>query len=345
MAGRVVLGLSGGVDSSTVAALLMHDGCEVHAVTLILAPTDGACSGADAIQSAYETASGLGIAHEVVDLREEFRRRVIEPFSEAYLRGMTPNPCIECNRLVKFPALMRHARKCGAAHIATGHYARVEDGRLMRGADNKKDQSYVLYRIGAETVEALVLPLGAYQKTQTRRMAEAYELPAARRAESQEICFADGLNYAATLADAGLKGPIVDRAGKVLGMHDGIAKYTIGQRKGLHFAHLDPMYVTSIDPVSNTITVGPRQDALWDGCEIGDAVWLRRQRVSEFRATVKVRSMMEPVWATVSPRADGGLRLKFDEPVWAPAPGQSAVLYDGETVIGGGTIMRSASVL
>lgn len=347
---RVLVGMSGGVDSSLSAALLMEAGHEVLGVTLVLTSDKGpSCSSRDSIDIARQTADRLGIPHTISDLREEFLRLVILPFAQAYSQGLTPNPCIECNRLVKFPALMAQAASCGADRIATGHYARTSGNRLLRAADRKKDQSYVLYRIGPGTVGSLILPLGGMTKTETRSCALDMALPSAQREESQEICFIEGNDYASALADMALSadrpGPVLDITGRVIGTHQGIARYTIGQRKGLNFGHHEPLYVTRIDPAQNAIWVGQRDDAMRSQCMTEYPEWLIEPPCGEFRAGVKVRSMMEPAPATISAREDGALRIQFDTPQWAPAPGQSAVLYDGETVMGGGVIAQDSEDL
>lgn len=342
---RVLIGMSGGVDSSLSAALLMEAGHEVLGVTLVLTSNKGQSCG-DSIDIAQQTAHRLGIAHTTLDLKEEFLRLVIKPFAQAYSQGLTPNPCIECNRLVKFPALMAHAAACGADRIATGHYARTCGPLLLRATDRKKDQSYVLYRIGSGTVGSLMLPLGSMPKIETRRCALDMGLPSAQREESQEICFIEGNDYARALTDMALRtdtpGPVLDMSGKEIGTHPGIARYTIGQRKGLNFGHSEPLYVTRIDPVQNAIWVGQRASAMRPECTVQNPEWLIPPPSQEFRASVKVRSMMEPAPATVSIREDGSLLIKFDTPQWAPAPGQSAVLYDGETVMGGGIIAQAS---
>lgn len=290
----------------------------------------------------------LGIPHSLVNLQPEFVGAVIEPFAAAYAGGVTPNPCILCNRNIKFPALLRIARQRNAAFIATGHYARVERGAgsppvLKKGVDRKKDQSYVLYVLNRETLDRLLLPLGGMRKDEVRATARALGMPAAQRPESQEICFVEDRFYFRFVEDitGGARGPLIDsETGAVLGSHGGIHLYTVGQRKRLGIAAGTPRYVVRIDPLTNAVYVGPKEAALMREFLVEDLNWLREGVAEQFRAAVKVRSTMneEPASLTV---VDGvGVKVVYDEPQWAPAPGQSAVFYEGEAVTGGGVISR-----
>ncbi len=350
---RVAVGMSGGVDSSTAALLLKNQGFDVLGVSLLLFETRGrtgpkSCCSIETVRDAAETARILGIGHKVVDARDLFIEKVINPFVDAYSRGLTPNPCILCNRHIKFPILLREADIWGAEFIATGHYARIarEDGRslLMRGIDRKKDQSYVLYAQTEEELQRLILPLGGYKKEDVRRMAREAGLPVFNRPESQEICFVEGgdyLPFVSLLApEAAEPGPVIDEAGNVLGTHRGIYAYTIGQRKGLGVPSLKPLYVNRIDPAGNAVHVGPRELAEKREVRVTELVWHIPCK-NPFGALVKFRSMMAPVPAMVTPES-GMVKIEFDQPQWAPAPGQSAVFYDAETVVGGG-IITSAS--
>jgi tRNA-specific 2-thiouridylase len=352
---KVIVGMSGGVDSSVAAYLLKEQGFEVEGLSFILWEARGrsdyqTCCSFEATQSAAKTAGQIGIAHTELDVREAFIDRVIEPFAAAYGKGVTPNPCILCNRYVKFPYLLNEAKRRNAEYIATGHYARTAPGSggplLRKGVDRRKDQSYVLYRLRPEELARLVLPLGGLTKKEVREIAVSLGLPAAERPESQEICFIGEGSYAEfieTLSpSASSPGPIVDKTGKTLGSHKGICHYTIGQRKGLGIASPEPCYVTAIDPLRNLVRVGRREDALAGEIEVGELGWLTARPPHSFRASVKIRSMMDDVPATVELRADGAIVL-FDDPQWAPAPGQSAVFYLGETVRGGGIITRIPS--
>jgi tRNA-specific 2-thiouridylase len=360
---KVIVGMSGGVDSSIAAHILKQRGFTVEGVSFILweardRTSFTTCCSLDATNSAAKTAESLGITHRAIDVREEFIEKVIEPFVDLYTQGMTPNPCILCNRHIKFPSLFREADIRGAEYVATGHYARVERdlepepmGRnlkdrnifLKKGVDPSKDQSYVLYVLRREELRRLTLPLGDCKKTDVREVARSLHLEAANRPESQEICFVEDRNYFKFIEKLSPSshepGPIIDSRGKVLGMHRGIYRYTIGQRKGLGISSLEPYYVIKVDTIKNAVYVGSQEEAKIKEIFVGGLNMILDPPSSLFRATVKVRSMMEDRPATLEV-FDEGIRVIFDEPQWAPAPGQSAVFYDGDRVIGGGTIER-----
>ena len=353
--------MSGGVDSSVTAYLLKEQGYEVEGVSFVLYETrnrgDGAlCCSIEARDSAAKTAAALGIKHRPIDVRAAFIDAVVGPFVEAYRCGMTPNPCILCNKWIKFPNLLKVADEIGAEFIATGHYARVGDCQesgvrsegnenlticLKKGRDRKKDQSYVLYVLSRQQLDRLLLPLGDLTKDEVRQIARTLKLPAADRPESQEICFVEDNNYSAfieKLAPETIKsGPILSADGKIVGTHKGIFSYTIGQRKGLNVSSLQPHFVTRIDPLNNSIQVGSRDEATSQRIHVKEMNWLLRPKSSTFSASVKVRSMMEDRNASIRAGEDDA-DVVFDDPQWAPAPGQSAVFYDGDVIIGGGII-------
>jgi tRNA-specific 2-thiouridylase len=374
---KVVVGMSGGVDSSVTAYLLKKQGYDVEGVSFLMRDASGGtscrpCCSLDSLESAARNARALGIPHSTIDVRDAFHTKVIEPFIGAYMKGLTPNPCVLCNRAIKFPYLVAKADKLGAEFIATGHYARVETGTsavnqlispcftLKKGIDPKKDQAYFLYALRQEELKRLLLPLGFYKKEEVRQLAQQLKLPAADSSESQEICFIEDSRYLAFIEKhapaAGKPGPIVDMNGKVIGTHKGIYGYTIGQRKGMGVASPEPLYVADIDVPSNTIYVGNRDAAMKKEFSVVDLNWINplmpplgRSNEEDFacRASVRVRSAMkeEPATLFLEARAEGQraidmVRVVFDVPQWAPAPGQSAVFYDGEIVIGGGVIKK-----
>jgi tRNA-uridine 2-sulfurtransferase len=353
---KVLVGMSGGVDSSVTAHLLKEKGYEVEGLSFILWEArnrsgPAACCSREAFDGAALTAGQLGIRHEAVDVRGEFIDKVVAPFAEAYRMGMTPNPCILCNKYIKFPFLLREAVKRGAGYIATGHYARIvkvsssefgEVHLLQEGIDPKKDQSYVLYMLGQETLGKLIFPLGDYRKDEIRAIARSLGLAAADRPESQEICFIEDRNYSGFIEKlmpvSGEPGPVIDTNGKVVGTHKGVYCYTIGQRKGLGISSLQPHYVTKIDVANNAVYVGSRKDVNIRSFSVSGLHWIISPGESSFRAMVKVRSMMEAKPARVE-MGNGEVNVTFDEPQWAPAPGQSAVFYNDCSVMGGGIIV------
>ena len=345
---KVLIGMSGGIDSSVAAYLLKEKGYEVEGLSLILwestRRTDfKTCCSLQAVEEASKTAQHIGIPHSTIDARDSFIERVIEPFVNSYTEGLTPNPCILCNRFIKFPLLMREAEKRGAEYIATGHYARVEPEKflLKKGIDPKKDQSYVLYILGQKELKMLILPLGHCRKDEVRMLAKKLTIPAAKRAESQEICFIEDRNYFKFIEKlsplAGKPGPIVDMNGKAIGTHKGIHMYTIGQRKGMGIAYKEPLYVVKIDALRNTVYAGTKESAKRKEFFVEDPNWILPPSSRTFKASVKVRSMMKDESATLS-LLEGGVNVLYDKPQWAPAPGQSAVFYNEDTVIGGGII-------
>jgi tRNA-uridine 2-sulfurtransferase len=344
---RVFVAMSGGVDSSVAAALLVRAGHDVTGVTMQLWPSgdaEGGCCSVGATRDARRVCDVLGIPHYTLNFRHFFESAVVDPFCDAYAAGLTPNPCIVCNDVVKFEELWRRAALQDADLLATGHYARIverEGSRwLARGVDPSKDQSYFLYRMSAGQLERTLFPLGEMAKSDVRALARELGLPTAERAESQEICFVPGDDVGAFLRErrpeAFVAGDIVDATGATIGRHAGTASFTIGQRRGVGIGGPDGRrYVTAIDAAARTVTVGGREDLRVSFLRAGDVVWRDVEATRE--ADVQVRYRARPVKATVS--VSGGLMAaELAEPVEGVAPGQALVAYDGDVVIGGGTI-------
>jgi len=368
---KVLVAMSGGVDSSVAAYLLKKQGHEVAGLSFELwdkrdLKDSGTCCSVETIQLAKSVADSLGIDHFTADVRDIFYSRVIESFCESYLKGMTPNPCILCNQFIKFDFLLKKAADLGADMVATGHYARISRAGirgqgakaienkgpltcnhnrhlLLKGIDHKKDQSYVLYVMKQMELGKTMFPLGEMKKSDTRSIAEEIGLVTALRPESQEICFVGNNKYAEFMKgfspESLQPGAIVDMNGTVVGKHDGIAFYTIGQRRGLGIQSLKPHYVVNIDHQNNTVTVGSRDDVMKKTFIVKDLNWICVNTPDRsFTAGVKIRSTMSEQPATVSPIDTNRVRVVFDAPQWAPAPGQSAVFYKDELVVGGGII-------
>jgi tRNA-specific 2-thiouridylase len=355
---RVVVAMSGGVDSSVAAALLARTGYEVIGITLQLydhgAATGrkGACCAGQDVRDAARVAVELGIPHYVLDYEARFREAVIEDFADSYHRGETPVPCIRCNERIKFRDLLATARDLGADALATGHYVRrtrtVTGVELRRARDPARDQSYFLYRTTRDELDFLRFPLGDLLKDETRALAREWRLPVADKPDSQDICFVPSGSYAAIVErlrpEAGEPGDIVDRDGRVLGRHNGIAHFTVGQRKGLGIASVEPLYVLRLDPTHRRVVVGPKSALIETRVHLADVNWLGPPLVTgEARpVAAKLRSAQPPVAAVLHPAAEpGDAELVLDKPAGAIAPGQAAVLYDGDRVLGGGWIRRS----
>ncbi len=342
MPGRVAVAMSGGVDSA-VALLRAGPGAIGVTLRLWLDPqgpdAERACCSPEAVLAARATCHRLGLPHVTLDLREEFRRAVVEPFVRGYAAGETPNPCIRCNGSFRFAELLAFAERAGAGRLATGHYARIveRDGRLLlaRATDERKDQSYMLARLDPRFLDRLWFPLGEQGKDETRAEAGRAGLEVASRAESQEACFLAGGDYRDFLARHGLAaedGPVVDEQGNELGRHAGFWRFTPGQRKGIGVAAGEPLYALRSEPGTNAVVVGPRAALATD-----EVTARGRLHVELDRAEVKLRYRSPPVGASVT-STDGGFRLRLDRPAYGVAPGQTAVLYDRDAVVGAGTI-------
>ena len=367
---RVAIAMSGGVDSSTAAAILKEAGYDLVGFSMRLWGRDrgsaegeslqaGRCCSMQDLSDAGAVAARLKIPCYVVDFREEFERTVVKPFIESYRAGLTPSPCVRCNALMKFDHLVRIAEEVRATRIATGHYARVSldpgTGRhLLRQAhDQKKDQSYFLFELNQVQLAKALFPLGDLKKEQVRRIARCLGLPVAEKAESQEICFIPDGDYAAcverrfeTAAGAPGRrafspGNIVDRQGRILGVHPGIHNYTIGQRRGLGVAHASALYVLEIRPEDNTVVVGSRDQLGKCRCRVVRPNWISIPNLcGSLRVQAKIRSRHPAAPATIAPDPGGGVDVLFDVPQPAVTPGQACVFYQEETVVGGGWIDR-----
>ncbi len=346
--------MSGGVDSSVAAALLKEQGCRVIGMMLRLWSEPGKenenrCCTMDAMNTARYIAGQLGIPFYAVDARRVFYERIVRgAFLDGYAQGLTPNPCLQCNRHIRFGLLLEHALALGADFLATGHYARLErapDGaaRLLRGVDPGKDQSYVLHVLTQKQLRRALFPVGAYPKRQVRALAQRFGLPVAARPDSQDLCFLAGDDYRNFLqrhaADAARPGPILNRRGEVLGQHSGLPHYTIGQRKGLGIAARRPLYVLAKDPQANALIVGERSELGSRHLQARQVNWIAGAPPERpFRAGVKIRYTARPAEGLVTPLGADGFRVQFDQPQYGITPGQAAVLYEGEVCLGGGII-------
>jgi tRNA-specific 2-thiouridylase len=355
---RVVLGMSGGVDSSVAGFLLKEAGYDVVGVTMKVWPQDcisraeDKCCGPQAIADARSVAHALGIPHYVVDEAEHFEKLVIDYFTSEYKAGRTPNPCVMCNEKVKFGNLWAKAKAIGAEYIATGHYAIIEhrenEAILRKGKDPRKDQSYFLFSLRQEQLQRALCPLGAMEKPQIRAIARQLGLKTADKVDSQEICFVPGNDYKAFLkghldANEFHPGGIYDKAGHRLAEHEGIEMFTIGQRKGLPGGSAKPLYVIDIDPATRRVVVGDAEDLIVEEFEIDHSIW-RCTTAEPFEATVKIRYAHPGAQATIYPIDAETARVRLHTPQRAVTPGQAAVCYQDDVVLGGGWICRPKAV-
>ena len=365
--GLVAIAMSGGVDSSTVAAVLQEQGHPIVGLTMQLwnqrrlpelqgdGPKQHRCCSLDDVYDAKRVAQHLNFPHYVVNFEEQFEQRVVRPFVDQYLAGRTPIACTNCNTDVKFEPLLRMARQIGAERLATGHYARIrkneQTGRweLLRARDESKDQSYFLWGLSQEQLSRSEFPLGELTKEGVRALARRTNLPVAAKPESMELCFVPNGNYVqfiqAYSRDAGIslsqsEGEIVTEDGTIVGHHNGVHNFTIGQRKGLGFAAGKPLYVLSIDPQTNRVVVGDDDSLRTTSFEVNDVNWVSIEPpIESIRATVKIRHKHEPAGATVQPIGTTTARITFDTPQRAITPGQGAVFYEGDRVLGGAWIL------
>lgn len=346
---KVVVGLSGGVDSSVACATLHHKGYEVVGLTLWLMKGKGQCC-SEGMVDAATICEQLGIPHHIVDSRDVFQANIVDYLVSGYQAGITPLPCSACNKTVKFGPMLKYAcEELGIDKIATGHYARINYDapsnryQLLRAVDLTKDQSYFLYDLTQDLLAASLFPLGELKKTETRTLAAQYNLKTADKPESQDLCLVESHGSMRTFLDKYITpttGNIVDMNGNVLGQHQGIHHYTIGQRKGLGIAAAEPLYVIGLDVGRNQVIVGTRDSASDTKCRVARVNWVSMaQPTAPIRTAVQVRYRSKAIPATVIPLEDSCVEILFDEPQFGVTPGQAAVWYDGDVLLGGGIIV------
>ncbi|MBO4353936.1 MAG: tRNA 2-thiouridine(34) synthase MnmA [Clostridia bacterium] len=352
---KALIAMSGGVDSSVAAYIMRSNGYDCIGCTMKLydnedagVPKDHSCCSLDDVEDARSVAYKLGMPYYVFNFSDDFKEKIICKFIESYENGRTPNPCIDCNRYMKFDKLYERAKLLGCEYVVTGHYARIdkENGRyvLKKALDASKDQSYVLYSLTQDQLAHTLFPLGETSKDETRLIAEKCGFSNAHKPDSQDICFVPDGDYAKVIAlhtgKTYAPGDFIDKDGNVIGTHRGIVHYTIGQRKGLGVSAATPLYVCKIDVEKNTVTLGEDRDLFSTELTVGDFNWISGEAPRDpFKCDAKIRYRQKQQPATVFPLEDEKVKIVFDEPQRAITPGQAAVLYDGETVLGGGAIL------
>jgi tRNA-specific 2-thiouridylase len=342
---KIAVAMSGGVDSSVAAHLLKKEGHQVIGLTMLVTSSE------EAAEAARKVAQILDIQHYIIDFRDIFFKKIISDFCKQYSLGKTPNPCVFCNQLIKFGDLLESAKELGAEKIATGHYVQIEkmvsDGRIVlkKGIDRKRDQSYFLYRLTQEQLAVTIFPLGNLTKDMVRKIAIEAGLPAADRQESREICFIPDNNYPRFVREylntEGNPGLLKDMQGNILGKHNGIVDFTIGQRKGLGISSKEPLYVVDIDSETNTVTVGGKEGVYAREFAVTDFNWIAFDKLTvPLTLKARIRYLHQEAKAVITPVEQDRINVKFTEPQMAITPGQSAVFYENDTVIGGGMIER-----